>query len=112
MESQFTISFDGNPDLLRPEFWRGKKMVTHQDSYTVFGITFYQYGKEISITAPKPYLVDADDGSTDLNIDFVPTNERIFRARIWQYLPFLFIVLPLRWLFRLLISLWTDIFTH
>jgi hypothetical protein len=102
--------FDGNAETLKAEFWTLKTMLTYRDFYPWKKYVFFQYGSEVALSNPKPYLVDNEDGSTDLIVEFVPKTVREFRGRYWQYIPFLFIVLPLRWFSRLVIGLWSDIF--
>lgn len=109
-EQVITIPFDGNAETLKPEFWTAKTMITYQDFYVFKRWVLFQYGLEVAFTNPKPYLVDNPNGTTDLVVEYVPKPIREFRARFWQYIPFLFIVLPLRWFVRLVINLWSNIF--
>ena len=103
-------TFDGNAETLKPEFWTCKTMITYQDSYTVKKLVFFEYGKEVAITDPKPYLIDKPDGTVDLVIEFIPKVVKEFRAQPWQYLPFLFIILPIRWYISLTMAIWAAIF--
>lgn len=112
MEQEETVikfPFDGNAEALKPEFWASRTMISYNDFYHWKKWVFFEYGTVVALINPKPFLVDNPDGTTELVVEFVPKPTRQFRARIWQYLPFLFIVLPLRWLIRLVINLWSEI---
>ena len=109
-EIVINFQFDGNAETLKPEFWTTKTMITYTDFFAWKKLVFFQYGREVSLNNPKPYLVDNPDGTTEIVVEFMPKTIREFRARFWQYIPFLFVVLPLRWFSRLVIGLWSDIF--